>query len=165
MNIRMSKREYECVESVRSLSSGGWPARVKDIATMMKVRPPTAVGFLDRLVKMALIEKGPIGYRLSRDGVAYINQVTRAHRLFETLLSNAGIPLDEACRASSSIAIEGDIDDEAIKTLSGNLGHPGICPHGNPIPADDMGDERAPPPGVTGPRRPSHKAAGSKDGI
>ncbi|MDG7039348.1 MAG: metal-dependent transcriptional regulator [Nitrososphaerota archaeon] len=165
MNIKMSKREYECVESVRSLSSGGWPARVKDIATMMKVRPPTALGFLDRLVEMSLIEKGPIGYRLSQYGVAYINQVTRAHRLFETLLSNAGIPLDEACRASSSIAIEGDIDDEAIKTLSGNLGHPGICPHGNPIPADDMGDERAPPPGVTGPRRPSHKAAGSKDGI
>ena len=138
MKVGLSRRDYDCIESVHTLSSGGWPARVKDVAERMQVRPPTAVEFLDKLMEMRLVDKGPSGYRLSQEGTACYNQARRAHRLFETLLSQAGIPLEEACELSSSI--EGSIDDESIAKLCSHLSHPDTCPHGSPIPEGDQYD-------------------------
>lgn len=132
MTFNPSRRDYDCIETVRELSSGGWAARVKDIAGRMNVRPPTAVGFLDRLCTEGLVEKGPGGYRLSKKGVEYYNEATRAHRLIETLFSRNGIPLEVACRLSSSI---GDaLDDADLERLCAKMSHPETCPHGRPIP-------------------------------
>ncbi len=128
----LSRRDYDCIVSVEVLSSNGWPARVKDVAARMKVSPPTAVEFLDKVTSMSLVEKGPSGYRLSEKGVECYNEATRAHRLFETLFSRNGIPLEEACRISYSIGDE--IDDADLEKLCTNMSHPDTCPHGRPIP-------------------------------
>ncbi len=132
MKQGLSRRDYDCIESVQALSSDGWPARVKDVAAMMKVSPPTAVEFLDKIAGLSLVEKGPSGYRLSRTGVRCFNETTRAHRLLETLFSRNGIPLEAACRISSSIG--NTIDDVDLERLCANMSHPGTCPHGKPIP-------------------------------
>jgi len=138
MTTRLSRRSYDCIESVHDLSSGGWSARVKDVADRMKVRPPTAVGFLDRLVEAGLVEKGPSGYRLSLEGMGRYDEATRTHRILETLFSRNGITIDSACRISSSI---GDtIDDSDLEKLCSRMSHPGICPHGKPIPAGEHHD-------------------------
>lgn len=132
MTFSLSRRDYDCIESVYDLSSGGWTARVKDVAFRMKVRPPTAVGFLDKLTGEGLVEKGPSGYRLTEKGVACYNEATRTHRLLETLFSRNGIPLEVACQMSSSI---GDTLDEAdLERLCAKMSHPEKCPHGRPIP-------------------------------
>jgi Mn-dependent DtxR family transcriptional regulator len=111
---------------------------VKDIAARMKVAPPTAVEFLDKLVGKDLIEKGPNGYRLSEEGTVCLNGATRVHRLFETLLARTGMSLDEACRIASSVG--GDVDSVALEKLCAHLSHPGSCPHGRPIPGGDRYD-------------------------
>lgn len=134
MSTSLSKREYACIESVHALSTGGWPARVKDVAARMNVTSPTAVEFLDKLLALKLVEKGPSGYRLSQEGIARFNDVTRAHRLFETLLASTGIPLEEACRISTSV---GSIDVDTMETICAHLSHPSTCPHGRPIPVGD----------------------------
>jgi len=134
----LSRRDYDCIESVHSLSATGWPARVKDVAAMMNVSPPTAVGFLDKLVGRALIEKGPNGYKLSDEGAAWLNEATRVHRLLETLLARTGMSLEEACRIASSVG--GDVDSKAVEKLCAHLSHPGSCPHGRPIPGGDKYD-------------------------
>ncbi len=128
----LSRRDYDCIESVQVLSSNGWPARVKDVAARMKVAPPTAVEFLDKMAGMSLVEKGPSGYRLSEKGVGRYNEATRAHRLLETLFSRNGLPLEAACRISSSIG--GEIEDSDLERLCANMSHPDTCPHGRPIP-------------------------------
>lgn len=138
MSYVLSHREYDCLDSVHALSSDGWPARVKDVARSMKVTPPTAVGFLDKLVGMSLVEKGPNGYRLTMEGDECFNEAIRAHRLLETLLARTGIPLDEACKISSSI--DAPIDGPALEKLCAHLSHPGKCPHGEPIPEGDRYD-------------------------
>lgn len=138
MNTGLSRRDYDCIESVQSLSSKGWPARVKDVAAKMNVTPPTAVGFLDKLVERDLVEKGPSGYRLSKEGSAWLKDVTRAHRLLETLLARTGMSLEEACRIASSVA--GDVDSDAVEKLCAHLSHPSACPHGRPIPGGDKYD-------------------------
>ncbi len=134
----MSTRDFDCMMSVYRLSSQGWPARVKDIAAQMKVRPPTAIGFLDKLSGMALVEKGSTGYKPSEKGVVLINEATRAHRLLETLFAKAGIPIEEACGISSSI--DRRIDVKALASVCSHLSHPDKCPHGMPIPAGDKYD-------------------------
>ena len=120
------------MEAVHSLNSDGWPARVKDIAVAMKVAPPTAVQFLDKLKDMQLVEKGPSGYRLSKKGTECFNEATRTHRLMETLLVRNGLPLEEACRVSASI--DTLIDEADLEKLCAHLSHPDRCPHGRPIP-------------------------------
>lgn len=105
---------------------------MKDIASMMRVSPPTAVEFLEKLKGMSLVEKGPSGYRLSKKGVTYFNGATRTHRLLETLLVRNGLPIDEACRVSSSLGIP--ISEADLEKLCARMQHPETCPHGRPIP-------------------------------
>ncbi len=132
MSPALSRREMDCLESVHSLSSDGWPARVKDVAVTMKIAPPTALQFLDKLMGMDLVEKGPSGYRLSKEGADCFKRATRTHRLIETVLVRNGLPLEEACRVSSSMAIP--IDEADLEKLCAHLSHPEKCPHGRPIP-------------------------------
>ena len=132
MKPNLSRRDYDCIDSVYELSSTGWPARVKDVAGRMKVRPPTAVEFLDKLSGGGFVEKGPSGYRLTKEGVKRLDEATRTHRLMETLLARNGISLDEACRISSSIG--GTIGEADLEKLCENMSHPDTCPHGRPIP-------------------------------
>lgn len=105
---------------------------MKDIAGRMKVSPPTAVGFLEKLRDMSLVEKGPSGYKLSTKGQSCFNEATRAHRILETLLVRSGMPLEKACRVSSSVGIP--ISEEDLEKLCTNMQHPETCPHGRPIP-------------------------------
>jgi Mn-dependent DtxR family transcriptional regulator len=128
----ISRRELDCVETVYSLSSSGWPARVKDIAGRMKVTSPTAVQFLDKLIELGLVTKGPSGYRLTESGLEHLNGATREHRIFETLLVRNGFPLEDACKVSSSLT--GTIDETVLEKLCANMSHPDKCPHGRPIP-------------------------------
>lgn len=132
MKAILSRRDYDYVESVHALSSGGWPARVKDIAARLRVAPPTAVEFLDKLLGLGIVEKGPSGYRLSTKGIECFNEATRSHRLIETLLVRNGISVDEACRISSSL--RGPIDEVYLEQLCSHMSHPNLCPHGRPIP-------------------------------
>lgn len=135
---QLTRRDIEYLMTVDNLSSGGWPARVKDIAIRLKVKPPSAVEILERLSKLSIIEKGPTGYRPSEKGALFARQAIRTHRLFETLLAQSGIPLEEACKISTSI--EGHINESALDKLCSHLSHPDACPHGRPIPPGDQYD-------------------------
>jgi Mn-dependent DtxR family transcriptional regulator len=138
MQPSVTGRDYDCLKAVKRLTADGWVARVKDIAAIMGVKPPTALGFLDRLVKVSAVEKGAMGYRLTKEGSELIDDLTRNHRLFETLLFNTGMPLGEAHRISSSIDMY--IDKRGASMLCAQLNHPKKCPHRMPIPAGDQYD-------------------------
>jgi len=138
MQSTLTTRDYDCLKAVKSLTADGWVARVKDVATSMQVKPPTALGFLDRLVQMSAVEKGVVGYRLTQRGVKLVDDLTRSHRLFETLFFRTGIPLEEAHRISSSI--DRYVDDRAAALLCAQLDHPKRCPHEMPIPPCDQYD-------------------------
>ena len=105
---------------------------MKDVAASMKVAPPTAVEFLDKMSEASMIEKGPSGYRLSAKGMECYNVAMRTHRLLETLFSRNGLPLEVACKVSASIGNE--IDEADLEKLCANLSHPDTCPHGRPKP-------------------------------
>ena len=137
---QITDRDYDCIVTLQNLTSSGWPARVKDIAEDMKVKPPTAVEFLGRLTSESLVEKGPTGYRISKKGTKLLDNVARAHRLLETLLFRAGMSSEKACRISTSI--DRNLDDWAVTEICNQLKHPKTCPHGIPIPPGDPNDQR-----------------------
>jgi DtxR family Mn-dependent transcriptional regulator len=138
MDSSLTKRDYDCLKAVKTLTADGWVARVKDVANNMEVKPPTALGFLDRLVQLSAVEKGSVGYRLTRKGSRLVDELTRSHRLFETLLFRTGMSVDEAHMISASI--DRHIDDRAAALLCARLDHPKKCPHDMPIPAGDQYD-------------------------
>ena len=128
----LSRRDYDCIESVQALSSDGWSARVKDVAGRMELTPPTAVEFLTKQVDNGLVEKGPSGYRLTGEGARCYDEAIRTHRLLETLLARNGLSLEQACKISTTIG--GAIAETDLERLCENLSHPDTCPHGRPIP-------------------------------
>lgn len=138
IEAELTGREADCIAAVERLTSGGWPARLKDISEALGVRPPTALQFLERLRKESLLEKGPSGYRLTEGGARALDRLRRAHRLFESLLSSAGFSAEEACRISS--LVDRHLDERAASVLCAGLSHPRKCPHGMPIPAGDEND-------------------------
>ncbi|MDG6929293.1 MAG: metal-dependent transcriptional regulator [Nitrososphaerota archaeon] len=138
---RLTRRERECLISVYELSADGWPARVRDISDQMKVKPPTAVGFLERLSAVLMVERGAAGYRLSAKGREMIDGIMRSHRIFETFLTGIGVALQEACRIASEVDMH--IEPPTINALCAHIGHPSECPHGRKIPGgDDLDTER-----------------------
>jgi DtxR family Mn-dependent transcriptional regulator len=138
MNRELTTRESDCLFTIERLTSGGWAARVKDIAEEMRVSPPTAVEYLVKLSDAGLVEKGVTGYRLSAEGTRSVDRLIRVHRLFETLLFRAGMSIDEAHRISSSVDRHVGANEAAV--LCAKLNHPKTCPHDRPIPAGDEFD-------------------------
>jgi DtxR family transcriptional regulator, Mn-dependent transcriptional regulator len=136
--MSLTPRDYDCLSAMKHLTADGWAARLKDVAAEMGVKPPTAIGFLERLIMASAVEKGAGGYRLTKEGLNLSNELTRSHRLFETLFVRTGIPIDEAHRISSSI--DRYVDGRALAVLCARLDHPKKCPHNMPIPAGDKYD-------------------------
>lgn len=138
MNHNLTQRDYDFLAIVRNLTDEGWPARIKDIAKKLNVKPPTAVEYIDRLVKCQALEKGPSGYRLTEKGYKLTDDMERVHRLFETLLYKTGLPLIKAHKISSFI--DRQIDSKEVEEICSFLDHPKQCPHGEPIPPGDDHD-------------------------
>jgi DtxR family Mn-dependent transcriptional regulator len=80
---------------------------------------------------------------LTRDGLAVAVRVLRRHRLAECFLTNVlGMQWDEvhaeACR------LEHAISNKVEERLVAVLGDPKFCPHGHPIPPNDLTDPERP---------------------
>lgn len=137
MRLDVTDRNCDCLRAVQKFSSNGWPARLKDISADLDVAGPTALGFLNSLMRKAFVEKGATGYRLTEKGLQRLRALDRSHRVFESLLFKVGVPLDEACAASSKV--DSLMDTKAVDALCSHLGHPGKCPHGREIPHEAHG--------------------------
>lgn len=136
MTLPLTARELECLRTLGRLTGTGWPAKLKAIAAELGVRPPTALELLDRLIRRGLVEKGPTGYRLSKEGGLAASKLDRAHRLLEVIFERAGLPPQKACLFSGDIGAA--LPDEALNALCRLLNHPRLCPHGNPIPGEEQ---------------------------
>lgn len=107
---------------------------VTGIADRLEISTVSASEMIHRLQDRGLVEHTPYkGVQLTHEGSRRANIVIRRHRLWECFLVEIlGIPWELvhgfACR------LEHASDEEVIERLADFLGHPGACPHGNPIP-------------------------------
>lgn len=109
------------------------------VASLAQIAP-AARPFLDRAIRSllhdGLVEREGGVLRLTEPGAQAARKVVRAHRLWETYLSQVGAPPETLHERAH--ALEHIRDDEAVRYLDDKLGHPLRDPHGAPIPADEQ---------------------------
>ena len=108
------------------------PSRVS-VARTLGIGRASAQQMLDRLVEMGLL--GRRRMTLTAKGVRVAEELVRARRVAETYLhSFLGVSLTDLYETGDrwKAAL-----DPAIETaMLDALGHPTVCPHGNPIPGE-----------------------------
>lgn len=133
-NNGFTERECDCLLAVESASREGWPSRLVDVASEMRVKPPTALEVAVRLRAKGMIEKSRSGMRLTARGKAALASIHRKHRLLELMLMRAGVGMKEAC--SESDALGRRLSGKSARAICSFLGHPRFCFHRMPIEPD-----------------------------
>jgi DtxR family Mn-dependent transcriptional regulator len=135
---KLTARAEEYLEAILNMRMEGKAVLAARLAERLMVSPPTVAGALGRLKRDGLISvnaRKQIG--LTARGKKEAISIVRKHRLVERLLTDLlGVDWcechEEACRIEH--AISPMVEDK----LSERLGHPTICPHGNPIPEETI---------------------------
>ena len=124
-------------------SRGGPSLSAADLARRMRVSPQATSEMLRRLSQAGLVTIGESRHvGLSPKGSAEADAIYRRHALAEWLLSSVlGIPWAET--DPEAVRLQAHISPRVEAALDELLGHPEICPHGNPI--DEATALRRPP--------------------
>jgi DtxR family transcriptional regulator, Mn-dependent transcriptional regulator len=124
-------------------SRGGPSLSAADLARRMRVSPQATSEMLRRLSNAGLVTIGESRHvELSPKGSAEADAIYRRHALAEWLLSSVlGIPWAET--DPEAVRLQAHISPRVEAALDELLGHPEICPHGNPI--DEATALRRPP--------------------
>ncbi len=128
----ISAAEQSYLLAIRQ-SRGGPSLSAADLARRMRVSPQATSEMLRRLSSAGLVTIGePRHVELSPKGSAEADAIYRRHALAEWLLSSVlGIPWAET--DSEAVRLQAHISPRVEAALDELLGHPDICPHGNPI--------------------------------
>ncbi|HIH70361.1 metal-dependent transcriptional regulator [Methermicoccus shengliensis] len=125
----------EYLETILYLSrKEGSPVKTSSIATEMGVSQPSVTEMLQRLSSKGLIEYTPYhGVSLTPEGHREANLVRRKHQVLECFLVRV-LGYSPADAHEESCLLEHSLSERLLDSLCVMLGHPAICPDGNPIP-------------------------------
>lgn len=125
-----------CLEAIFVLSTEGEEVRAARVAEYLGVSAVTVSKGLRRLEEAGrVVARTPV-IRLSPEGWRQAGLVVRRHRLLERWLADRlGLGLVEAHREAERL--EHAMSPVVTEALWRDLGAPGTCPHGNPIPDED----------------------------
>ena len=115
---------------------GGADAAVSpaDIATGLRVKPPSVTGMLRRLAEAGWVDYSPgAGAKLTPAGLLEARRVIRRHRLVELFLHRV-LGLDWSEVDAEAEALEHALSPRLEQAIAAHLGEPVEDPHGHPIP-------------------------------
>jgi DtxR family Mn-dependent transcriptional regulator len=133
----LEKSLDESLEALYRLNQLGAVVPIEVLARKLQISRADAIERIVRLQALGLVTSSPaLELGLTHSGAAWGATRVRRHRLVERLLHDQlGLPWEqvheEAARIAPAISFA---LEERLDTV---LGHPGTCPHGNPIPAPD----------------------------
>jgi len=105
------------------------------LAAAMDVVPGTATSMIKALADSGLVQYEPRGgVRLTHGGEQLALHVLRRHRLVELFLVKV-LGLDWSEVHDEAEELEHSISDKVLERIDAYLGHPGVDPHGDPIPS------------------------------
>ena len=128
----------EYLEAILNMASEGKMVLGARLAERLQVSPPTVTATLKRMKRDDLITtNGKEGTSLTEKGMKLAIGIVRRHRLAERLLMDIlKIPWYETHQ--EACLLEHAMSERVVERLYEVLGKPTICPHGNPIPVDDV---------------------------
>ena len=129
---RLTHRQVEALRIIAVRQGEARGASLKEIASGLRVRPPSALAHLGPLEEMDLISRFRGKSRLTRRGLAVLEEYSRHHRVAESLFSRAGLSAEATCRAAREVDLA--LSHRTVEKICAAEGHPSTCPHGAPIP-------------------------------
>jgi DtxR family Mn-dependent transcriptional regulator len=128
----------EYLEAILNMTSEGKMVLAARLAERLAVSPPTVTATLQRMGRDGLISANEHKeITLTAKGMKMAISIVRRHRLAERLLTDIlKIPWHEA--HEEACLLEHGISEKVMHRLYLTLGKPATCPHGNPIPVDDV---------------------------
>ncbi|HSL77975.1 MAG TPA: metal-dependent transcriptional regulator [Candidatus Limnocylindrales bacterium] len=144
-DLSAAAQEYLLALRVTAGSDDGVRATAAGIARHLGVTNQAASEMFRRLGNDNLVEHdGGRELRLTNAGRAAADAIFRRHALLEWLLTSV-VGLGWAESDEEAMRLQGAISPRVEARLDEMLGHPEICPHGNPI---DAATAKRRPPGV-----------------
>jgi len=111
----------------------GQRATPESLAGALTLSERRILSLVVRMERRGLVRSEAGGMALTREGESWALQVIRAHRLWETYLTDdAGMPMERVHQAAE--IAEHQLSAEHLDQLEAHLGHPASDPHGDPIP-------------------------------
>ncbi|RKX73980.1 MAG: dihydrofolate reductase [Spirochaetes bacterium] len=128
----------EYLEAILNMLSESKSVLGARLAERLQVSPPTVTATLQRMARDGLIATGKRKeVTLTEHGMKMAVSIVKRHRLAERLLTDIlKVPWHEAHR--EACLLEHGISEKVMDRLYTTLGNPKTCPHGNPIPVDDV---------------------------
>ncbi len=136
----LTKPDRETLKAMYRLTRHGTDAHTGALAEALGVSPGTATAAVKRLAERGLADHKPYkGVELTRAGRRVAVSAIRRHRIVERFLSDMlGYAWNEADRLAGDF--EHELPQEVEDRLYIALDRPTTCPHGFPIPDQDMLD-------------------------
>jgi len=128
---RLTYRQLEALRVIATRQQEDHGASLKDVASGLHVRPPSALAHMGPLEKLGLISRYRGKSRLTGRGSACLEEYRRHHRVAESLFSRAGFSAEATCKAAREIDLA--LSHRTVEELCAAEGHPPVCPHGAPI--------------------------------
>lgn len=109
------------------------PARTNQIAEELKLSAPSVTEMVRKLSETGYIEYTPYyGVVLTSKGCSEALRIKRRHQLLETFLVDI-LNVDPELAHKEACEMEHSISDSTLEKMCALMGHPNICPDGNPI--------------------------------
>jgi len=128
---QLTPRQLEALRVIAARQSDTRGASLKEIASGLHVRPPSALAHLGPLEELGIISRFRGKSRLTEKGSRTLQEYQRHHRVAETLFGNLGLGPEATCAAAHAIDLA--ISHRTVDEICRAQQHPTACPHGAPI--------------------------------
>lgn len=132
--VSITDEAEEYLEAIYRLEERKGFARTVELANRLEVVPGSVTNTVEGLEKRGLVIHEPYrGIKLTSTGRKIALSVLRRHRLAERMLTDI-LHFDWSMAHDAACRLEHAVTKDIVKQLGKTLGHPKVCPHGNPIP-------------------------------
>lgn len=135
-SARARERTENALKHLLRQATDGHSASLQSLKGELGLDDRALLSLAERLEDEGLIQSDGRHLRLTADGERLALHVLRAHRLWEVYLAEElGVPVDRV--HTEAERLEHHLDARQLDRFSAAMGHPGIDPHGDPIPGPD----------------------------
>jgi len=109
------------------------PARTKQIADELEVSAPSVTEMVQKLSGEGLVRYTPYhGVELTETGAIQASGIKRKHQVLEKFLADV-LDIDTKVAHMEACELEHAVSDMVLERICAFMGHPDLCPDGNPI--------------------------------
>lgn len=129
-----AERIEEYLETILYLiKKNNAPAKTKQIADELNVSPPSVTEMVQKLSNEGFVEYKPYyGVEFTEKGALEAARIKRKHQVLEKFLVDV-LDVDTKIAHSEACELEHSVSDMVLERICTYIGHPNLCPDGNPI--------------------------------